>query len=98
MKYFDNIIGYEHVKYELSKIIDCLNNKEKYEKLGVKTPKNLFLFGKAGVGKTLFASAFIEALNRKKYIIRKTKSDVILLMKLMRLFGKQLITLHQWYS
>lgn len=75
MKHFENIIGYEHIKYELEKIIDCINNKDKYEKLGVKTPKNLFMHGPAGVGKTLFAKAFINSLNRNKYILRKNKPD-----------------------
>ena len=75
MKHFENIIGYEHIKYELEKIIDCINNKDKYEKLGVKIPKNLFLYGPAGVGKTLFAKNFINSLNRNKYILRKNKPD-----------------------
>jgi len=75
MKHFENIIGYEHVKYELEKLIDCINNQDKYEKLGVKIPKNLFLYGPAGVGKTLFAKAFINSLNRNKYILRKNKPD-----------------------
>ena len=75
MKHFENIIGYEHIKYELEKIIDCINNKDKYEKLGVKIPKNLFLYGPAGVGKTLFANSFINSLNRNKYILRKDRPN-----------------------
>ncbi len=75
MKHFENIIGYEHIKYELEKIIDCINNKDKYEKLGVKAPKNLFLYGAPGIGKTLFAKSFVNSLNRNKYIIRKNKPD-----------------------
>ena len=75
MNYFENIIGYEHIKLELSKIIDCINNRDKYEKLGVKIPKNLLLHGQPGLGKTLFANAFIKALNRNKYIIRKNMPD-----------------------
>lgn len=75
MNYFNNIIGYEHVKKELNVLIDILNNKEKYKKLGVKIPKNLMLSGPAGVGKTLFANTFINSLNRNKYIIRKNKPD-----------------------
>ena len=75
MNNFENIIGYNYVKNELNRIIDCINNKEKYEKLGVKIPKNLLLHGEPGVGKTLFANAFINALNRNKYIIRKDMPD-----------------------
>ena len=75
MKHFENIIGYEHIKFELERIIDCINNKEKYEKLGVKIPKNILFFGMPGVGKTLFAKSFINSLNRNKYIIRKNKPD-----------------------
>jgi cell division protease FtsH len=72
---FENIIGYDHIKAELERLIDCINNKEKYEKLGVKIPKNLLLYGDPGLGKTLFAKSFINALNRKQYIIRKNKPD-----------------------
>jgi len=72
---FENIIGYNHIKKELTRIIDCINNKEKYEQLGVKIPKNLLLHGTPGVGKTLFANAFINAVDRNKYIIRKDMPD-----------------------
>ena len=75
MNYFKNIIGYNHIKKELTKIIDCINNREKYEKLGVQIPKNLLLFGEPGLGKTLFANEFINALNRNKYVIRKNRPD-----------------------
>ena len=40
MGHFEGIIGYEHIKNELERLIDCINNKEKYERLGVKIPKN----------------------------------------------------------
>ncbi len=75
MENFENIIGYNYIKKELNRIIDCINNREKYEKLGIKIPKNLLLHGVPGVGKTLFATNFINALNRKKYIIRKNMPD-----------------------
>ena len=75
MENFENIIGYNYIKKELNRIIDCINNREKYEKLGIKIPKNLLLHGVPGVGKTLFANSFINALNRKKYVIRKNMPD-----------------------
>ena len=75
MENFENIIGYNYIKKELNRIIDCINNREKYEKLGIKIPKNLILYGVPGVGKTLFANAFINSLNRKKYVIRKNMPD-----------------------
>ena len=75
MDNFNNIIGYNHIKNELNRIIDCINNRDKYERLGVKIPKNLLLHGEPGVGKTLFANAFINALNRNRYIIRKDMPD-----------------------
>ena len=28
MNIFDNIIGYEHIKIELERLVDCINNKE----------------------------------------------------------------------
>ena len=61
---FENIIGYNHIKNELIRIIDCINNKDKYNKLGVNIPKGLLLYGEPGLGKTLFAKSFIESLNR----------------------------------
>ena len=75
MENFENIIGYNYIKKELNRIIDCINNREKYEKLGIKIPKNLILYGVPGVGKTLFANSFINSLNRKKYVIRKNMQD-----------------------
>ena len=75
MNHFEEIIGYDHVKKELERIIDCINNQEKYEKIGVKMPKNLLLYGPPGIGKTTIAKGFINSLNRNKYIIRKNKPD-----------------------
>ena len=75
MDNFQTIIGYENIKYELNRIIDHLNNKEKYDKIGAKMPDNVILYGDPGLGKTKTAKAFIEALNRNKYIINKNKAN-----------------------
>ena len=75
MRAMDKVIGYDFVKEEIFKIIDLLNNYEKYEKNGVNEPKGLMLVGKPGIGKSLMAECFIEEVKRKCFIIRKTKSD-----------------------
>jgi cell division protease FtsH len=75
MDNFQAIIGYDNIKYELNRIIDHLNNKEKYDRIGAKMPDNVILYGDPGLGKTKTAKAFIEALNRNKYIINKNKTN-----------------------
>ena len=75
MDNFQTIIGYDNIKYELNRIIDHLNNKEKYDRIGAKMPDNVILCGDPGLGKTKTAKAFIEALNRNKYIINKNKAN-----------------------
>ena len=72
---FSNIIGYDNIKITLKRIIDVLNNEEKYKKLGSTIPHGLFLYGKPGVGKSSIAYEFLDNVDRKKYIIRKNKSD-----------------------
>jgi len=74
MDNFKNVVGYDCLKLELSRIIDMLNNSEKYKKLGVKQENALLLFGKPGVGKTTIANDFLSALkDRKQITLRKTK-------------------------
>ncbi len=45
MSAFDKIIGYDMVKGELRQLADCLNNTEKYRKMGVSIPCGLLLEG-----------------------------------------------------
>lgn len=75
MNEFDKIIGYETIKQELMQISDVLKNSEAYVKLGVKPPCGLLLYGDPGVGKSLMASALIEASGRKAFTCRKDKPD-----------------------
>lgn len=75
MKEFDKVIGYEPIKKELERIIDMMNNPEKYYSLGAKTTNGLLFEGEPGLGKTLMAKCFIEASKRKAFTIRKDKPD-----------------------
>ena len=72
---FDGIIGYSAVKKELLQIADTLKNQEHYQKLGVSAPRGLLLFGEPGVGKSLMASAVIEASGRKAFVCRKDQPN-----------------------
>ena len=72
---FKEIIGYDNTKKTLERLIDVLNNKEKYKKIGSTIPNGLLLYGPPGLGKTTFSKEILNNVNRKKYVIRKTKSD-----------------------
>lgn len=75
MEAFENVLGYDAVKEELSEILDIMQNKEIYEKLGASCPNGLLLYGNPGVGKTLLANSFIKASGRKAIICKKDVSD-----------------------
>ena len=51
-KAFESIIGYAEVKLELMRILDQLENPEKYAALGVTDSHGLLLHGEPGVGKS----------------------------------------------
>lgn len=53
MREFDKIISYEDIKIELKRFCDVLKNPDKYEKVGVKLPTGVMLYGKPRLGKTL---------------------------------------------
>ena len=75
MRELDKIIGYDSIKTELYRILDIINNLDKYIKLGVSTPKGIMLSGDPGIGKTLMAKCFIEESGRESFIIRKDRAN-----------------------
>ena len=75
MNEFDKVIGYNSIKLELLRLCDIIKNPNKYEKLGVKFPNGVILYGKPGVGKTLFANCFLKECGVKNFICRKNKPD-----------------------
>jgi len=55
---WDDIGGLEDVKQELKEAVEWpLKHKEVFERLGIRPPKGLLLFGPPGTGKTLLAKA-----------------------------------------
>ena len=75
MKIFEDIIGYDNTKKTLKRLVDVLNNKEKYKNIGSTIPNGLLIYGPPGLGKTTFSKEILNNVNRKKYIIRKIKSN-----------------------
>lgn len=75
MSKFDQIIGYSTIKAELEQIADTLCHREYYERLQVSAPQGLLLYGEPGVGKSLMASAVIEASKRPVFTCRKDKPN-----------------------
>jgi len=72
---FSNIIGYDDIKTTLRIIIDMLNNEEKYKKLGCNISHGLLLYGPPGTGKTSISNEVLNNVKRKKFTIRKSKSN-----------------------
>ena len=55
--HFDDIIGAQGAKDELTYFIEYLKNPKKYMGTGVKAPKGVLLYGPPGTGKTMLAKA-----------------------------------------
>ncbi|MBR4490570.1 AAA family ATPase [bacterium] len=69
MNCFDNVIGYDKIKEELTQICDMIRNREFYEGLGAKMPSGILLYGDPGLGKTLLANAFMTESGLPLYTV-----------------------------
>ena len=88
MNAFDRIIGYQREKNELQRLCDVLKQPAKYEALGVRLPSAILLYGEPGVGKTLFAKAFIEESGLPCFPCRKDSSDGHFVDSITEIFSK----------
>lgn len=55
--HFDDVIGANEAKKELTYFVEYLKNPKKYMGTGVKAPKGVILYGPPGTGKTMLAKA-----------------------------------------
>ena len=85
---FESVIGYEEIKLELMRILDQLQNPEKYAALGVTQTHGLLLHGEPGTGKTTFAKDFLKASGRKPFVCRKDKTNGDFVEEIVRIFDE----------
>lgn len=83
---FDTIIGYEHVKQELLRIMDQLVSPEKYAALGITAPHGLLIHGDPGVGKSTIANCFLKACGRNTFVCRKAKPNGDFVKEIAKVF------------
>lgn len=83
---FKDVIGYDEEKESLKRVIDMLNNPDKYKELGCDMLHNLILYGPPGTGKTTLAMSFLNAVDCRNYIVRREGDDASLFNKLQSVF------------
>ena len=54
---FDNIVGMDNLKRDMTQVMKIMENPVEYAKRGIRMPKGILLEGDPGNGKTLFAKA-----------------------------------------
>ena len=64
---FSDVIGLEEVVKDFKEIVDCLQNREKYDQMGATLPRGILLEGPPGTGKTLLARALANECGAKFY-------------------------------
>ncbi len=55
---FEDVIGADDAKKELSFFVSYIKDPKKYKKLGAGSPRGILLYGPPGTGKTMLAKAF----------------------------------------
>lgn len=57
---FDDVIGIDEIKAEVTEIIEFLKNPKEFDKAGAKMPRGIILSGSPGVGKTMLAKSLAK--------------------------------------
>lgn len=70
---FADIAGNKEAKSEMKTIVEFIQNKEKYEKIGAKLPKGAIFYGPPGTGKTLLAKAIAGETNSAFYSVNASE-------------------------
>lgn len=73
MNAFEEIIGYEEIKEELTQVLDMLKHRDLYDAMGSKPPRGILLYGEPGLGKTLMAECFLKECGLPSRTIRRNK-------------------------
>ncbi len=61
--------GIDEVLPEFKELIEYMQNKEKYQKIGAKVPKGILLYGPPGCGKTALVWALSSETNWKLFSV-----------------------------
>ena len=89
MKNLDKIIGYSKQVERLELVYDILESPERYRKFDTELPKNLLLYGAAGVGKTFMAEVLMEGCGRTPFCITETNCTPKKIKHIFRLAQKK---------
>lgn len=85
---FEGMIGYHDIKLELLRLLDQLQQPEKYRALAVDKPRGLLLHGQPGVGKSTLAQCFLKACGRPGFVCRKDKPNGDFVNEIVRIFDE----------